>query len=176
MRRLLVSLLALALVGCDSPCGPDTVSVSRPAPRAASPCAVQAPAPCAVEAPVPFVLGSSPCASMMASPCAPVAYAAAPAVDYYGVVGQYGTILGAPGANEHARALIAIPPDVLACFTDGAAKGLVVLGDTLRCAADHLWPRPAASQRLVRLNFVDPRAAAAPCAPAPVQANPCAPR
>jgi hypothetical protein len=138
----IVTLFALLLAGCNA-CEPAHVAPLAPAPRAAG-----------------------PCAPMAANPCAP-AYAPAEPFALLGPSGAYA--MAAPdavevtvGPNEYARAAIAIPPNVVACVTDGAAKGLVVVGDTLRCIANNLWPNP---QPTYRPMWSAPAPAAAPCAP-----------
>jgi hypothetical protein len=86
------------------------------------------------------------------------------------------------GAAEHAKAAFMVPPAIAACVTDGAAKGLVVLGDTLRCVANNLWPNPVPTATYVYgnpTNYVPvtfvPGPVALPAAP-PLPSSPCAPR
>lgn len=124
--------------------------------------------------------------------CAPAQtapFAAGPMIVQNQGVYQMGApvaVESAVGFNEHARAVIAVPPNVAACITDGAAKGMVVIGDTLRCVANNLWPAPQPTQRLIyaappQVQYYAVPVQSAPCAPplpqsVPVpRANPCQP-
>lgn len=121
------------------------------------------------------------CAPAPAGACAPAAapqYAAGPMLVANQGVYQLGAPVGVEysvGANEHARAAIAVPANVAACLTDGAAKGMVVIGDTLRCVANNLWPAPQPTQRLIYAQPAQVQYMAVPCAPLQAPAAPCAP-
>lgn len=165
MRSMLVLavllLLAPAVAGCNGGlcnapnAAPAVLAAPLPCAVAASPCA-QAAAPCA-----PFALTQSPCATTAL---------AAPAV--YQVGSPLGLTYRMDGTS-YARAAFSIPPEVFACLTTGAAKGLLVLGDTARCAVNALFPVPQPTATFVNLVPVQPALQASPCAPAPRQASPC---
>lgn len=127
----LFAVLAITLVGCTSggDCGRQTTLTAVDAydvPRAA--------------------------AAANACGCAAAPLEAEPLI--YGVAGEYGYVLGQPGVREHAKAAITLPANVLACLTEGAAEGLVLIGKTARCVVNGFFPEPAPSKQLVRLNRI----------------------
>lgn len=153
MRRFLVLVGAFvaswALPGCQSSCG---VAAMQPV---AAPVAA---APCAVGAPVQYVQAAAPCAGVQT-----VQVVGAPQVAANGV--QYVQVQYRVGAQEWARAGLAIPGNLIVC-----------VGNFVRCATEALFPIPQPSAQLVAapapqyVQVVQAPAAAAPCAPAGVPA------
>ncbi len=96
---------------------------------------------------------ASPCAAPAAAPCA-----APQEVQYVAPAPAYATAYGPAGFEEHAKAVLAVPPGVIICLAQG-----------LHCALNALWPVPGPSMHLVPVQGVSYQmvqpAAAAPCAP-----------
>lgn len=71
------------------------------------------------------------------------------------------------GTRPMVYSTLTIPGDVTACVAEGAAKGIVVVGDTVRCVLNRLIPPPVVEVQRVEAP------AAAPCLPAlPLRAAP----
>lgn len=88
------------------------------------------------------------------------------------VVGEYGYVLGPPGAREQFGSVVSIPPRTLKCLVDGGHRILVDALDTGECVLKSLYPpEPAPSQRLVRLQRVQ----RPPGVVRPRATNPCRP-
>lgn len=150
MRRLfglfLSMVMAFALIACSS-C-PNEVAPLQKVPVAA------APAPAA-----------SPCASSFAAP--------APAASYAYAVGEPVGVEFRTGAEEHARAAIAVPPEVAACLVAAGSRILLDGIQGVQCALNALIPKVTPSQRYVYAQpAAAPAPAAAPCIPAPATPPP----
>lgn len=105
------------------------------------------------------VAAASPCAAA-ASPCGVAAPQMVPVASTVPVGVQYRV-----GANEYARAGLAVPGALVKCA-----------GTFLECALQALWPIPAPAAYAVPLAAPAAPAAAQPCAPAAAPAAaPCAP-
>lgn len=160
MRRTAVIVLAcLVLVGCCADGSTRAGLLAAPAQAAAVPCPA----------------GCQPTAQVAMLATGPVLLANTGTYQLAAPVGVEYRV----GPNENIRAAISVPANVAACVTDGAAKGLLLVGDTLRCISANLWPNPVPTQRLLYAQPAAAPAAAPPCAPAYAaptpKAAPCPP-
>lgn len=113
---------------------------------------------------------AAPCPPPAAAPCGQAAASVAVTEQRYQLVTPAPVAVEfRTGVEEHMRAGLAVPPEMLKCLTVAGSKIVLSAIEGVQCALQALIPHVTPSQRFL---YADPAAAAAPCPPAALPVTP----